>query len=298
MQITRDHEPQPAKNNLYRKAIIITLFGNLLLAVSKGIVAWLSGSAALYADAANSISDVLYSVLIVIGLWMAQQPPDISHPQGHSRFEPLVGLMVTFSMAFAGFKAAQTALVRFLEGGLAVEPGLPVVVLIASALVKVGMFFVIRKLAKELNSPTLQTTAKDNLSDVLTSLAAFFGTVGSFLWSPLLDPIAGFLVAIWIFRAAWEAGKENLGFLTGAGASEELRQQIIDTASLVPGVIEVHQVITEYVGPSLIVDLHINVNGDLTLKDAHKISDKVIENLETIPEVDRAYVHLEPEGWT
>ncbi len=297
MRWVRDYTPQPDTSRLYRNALWITLGGNLLLASSKGIVAAISGSVALYADAANSVSDVVYSLFMVLGLWMAQRPPDISHPQGHARFEPLVGMVVTFSMTFAGFEAARASLERLTIGGLAVEPGLPSLVLFFSAMVKVGMFLAIRRIAKKISSPTLNTTAQDNLSDVLTSLAALLGAFGSEYIHPLADPIAGILVALWIFRAAFNAGRENLGYLTGAGASEELRQQIVQTAEAVPGVIRVHHTMTEYVGPRLVVDLHINVDGNMTVSQAHIISDQVAANLQALPEIDRAYVHIEPHDW-
>ena len=298
MELVRKHQPDPEKDRLYRKALVLTLAGNLLLAGGKGIVAYVSGSVALYADAANSVSDVVYSIAMVFGLWMAMQPPDLSHPQGHSRFEPLVGLIVTLSMGIAGYEAARTALERFMAGGMAVDIGLPTLVLLASAAIKAGMFYYIRHLAHELNSPTLHTAAKDNLSDVLTSVAAFLGAFGSGHISPLLDPIAGFLVAGWIFKAAFEAGRENLGFLTGAGASEEVRQEIIRAAESVPGVLRVHHAMTEYAGPKLVVDLHINVKGSKTLHDTHAINDAVVEKIEALPDVDRAYVHIEPDDWT
>jgi len=80
MQLVRDHKPNPEQEGNYRTALLITMVGNLALAVAKGIVAYLSGSAALYADAANSVSDVVYSVFMVLGLWAALRPPDISHP--------------------------------------------------------------------------------------------------------------------------------------------------------------------------------------------------------------------------
>jgi cation diffusion facilitator family transporter len=296
MRWVRDFTLQPAVTRLYRRALIITVVGNVILAVSKGIVTYLSGSVALYADAANSASDVIYSFLMVFGLWIALRPPDLSHPQGHSRFEPLVGLMVTFSMGLAGYEAARTSLVRFIEGGAAIEPGWPTAVLLFSALVKTGMFFVIRRIAEQLSSPTLATSSKDHLSDVLTSIAAFLGALGSSYLHPLLDPIGGLLVAMWIFRAAIMAGKENLDFLTGAGASAELRQQVVDVAAGVPGVQRVHHTMTEYSGPRLVVDLHINVDGNMSLDEAHIIADEVISRLENMSEVDRAYVHIEPEG--
>lgn len=298
MRWVRDYRPQPNDHRLFKIALIITIAGNILLAVLKGLVAYFSGSVAVYADAANSISDVLYSILMVVGLWVALRPPDLSHPQGHSRYEPLVGLMVAFSMAFAGYEAGRTAVERFLEGGLAVEPGLPTLVLVFSALLKVGMFYGIKKISQQVNSPALRTTAQDNLNDVFTSLAAFIGALGSSLVHPLLDAIAGILVALWIFRSAFNATREHLNFLTGGGASEELRLKIMQTAEAVPGVLRVHHLMTDYSGPRLVVDLHVNVNGDTPLRDSHEITDQVIAQLQALPDVDRVYVHLEPDDWT
>jgi cation diffusion facilitator family transporter len=294
MQWIRDHKPDPERAKVFRTAMIITLSGNILLAVGKGIASYVTGSTALYADTANSVSDVVYSLALVVGLWLAIQPPDISHPQGHARFEPFVGLVVAVMMGIAGYEALRTSINRFLAGGAAIELGLPTIILMASAVIKTGMFFIIRNKARKVNSPSLSITAKDNLSDVLTSLAAFLGILGSDLINPLFDPIAGLLVALWIFRAAFEAGKENLSFLTGAGADEELREKIIDTAKGVKGVGKVHHMMSDYVGPKLIVDMHINLPGEVTLDEAHDVTDRVIEALEDLPEIDRAYVHVEP----
>ena len=297
MRWIRDQKAQQDQNRLYRNAILLTLGGNLLLAAGKAAVAAISGSAAIYADAANSISDVVYSLLMVAGLWMALRPPDLSHPQGHSRFEPLVGLIVTLSMAFAGFEAARNAYLRYASGGESIAMNLPTLILVASALVKAGMFTVIRRIAKKLASPTLNTAAKDNLSDMLTSLAAFLGVLASNWIHPLADPIAGFVVALWIFRQAFLAGRENLGFLTGKSATREELKEFIQAAEEIPGVLRVHHILSDYVGPRLMLDLHINVDGNKTLNEVHKISDDVIRRLEEFPGVDRAYVHVEPDDW-
>ena len=298
MQWVRNHKPNPEQSHYYRLALVITMAGNLALAVGKGIVAYISGSAAVYADAANSASDVIYSILMVLGLWAAMRPPDLSHPQGHARYEPLVGLVVTASMAFAGFEAARNALERYLGNQLSsIAMDLPSIILLVSALIKVGMYVSISRISKRVLSPTLATTARDNLSDVLTSLAAFLGVLGSNFIHPLADPIAGFLVALWIFRNAFIAGRENLGFLTGRGATREEVDSFIAAAEGVPGVIKVHHIMTDYVGPRLMIDLHINVDGNKTLKESHEISDEVIRRLEADPKVDRAYVHVEPHDW-
>lgn len=297
MRWIREVQPQPDQSRLYSQALIITFGGNVLLATTKAVAAYLSGSVALYADAANSVSDVVYSLLMVLGLRMAQRPPDLSHPQGHSRFEPLVGLVVTASMAYAGFEAARASIERYLAGGSSIEVGLPTIILLGAAGIKLLMFLRIRWIAGRLGSPTLMTTARDNLSDVLTSTAALLGICASRILSPLADPVAGFLVAGWIFRNVINAARENLGFLTGAGASEEKRKELVQIAETVPGVQRVHHLMTEYAGPRLVVDLHINVDGNMTLNEAHAISDEIIARLEAVKDVDRAYVHIEPEGY-
>jgi len=296
MQWIRDYRPDPKKAQAFKIALIITLIGNILLALGKGIAAFLTGSAALYADAANSVSDVIYSVAVAVGLNISLKPPDLTHPQGHARFEPLVGLVVASTMAIAGYEALRSSIERFIAGGSAIQLGLPMIILLASAGVKAGMFFVIRKIARTTDSPSLRATASDHLSDVLTSAAAFLGILGSNLLHPVLDPAAGLLVSLWIFKSAFEAGKENLQYLTGAGADEDLREKIIQTANSVEGVQNVHHMMSDYVGPKLVVDLHINLPGDISLEKVHTIEDQVIDSLEALDEVDRVYVHVEPSG--
>jgi cation diffusion facilitator family transporter len=297
MQLIREIKPQSEQRALYNRAVLITIGGNILLAASKALVAYISGSAAIFSDAANSISDVVYSLLLVVGLRMATRPPDLSHPQGHSRFEPLTGLIVTISMFFASYAAGNNAIQRYLAGGEAIALDLPTLVLLFSAGIKAVMFVLIRNLGNKLNSPTLKTTAKDNLSDVLTSIAAFVGVLGSTLIHPLADPIAGFAVAAYIFVQAFRAGRDNLGFLTGKGATPEEIDEFVKAVQEVPGVIKVHHIMTDYAGPKLIVDVHINVDGNATLHESHRISDAVASRLQEFPQVDRAYVHLEPDDW-
>ncbi len=112
-----------------------------------------------------------------------------------------------------------------------------------------------------------------------------------------MDPIAGLLVSAWIFKNAFDAGRENLGYLTGAGTTTEQCQEFVDVARSVEGVQDVHHLMAEYVGPQLVLDMHINVDGNLTLNESHAIVDRVIEALEALPDVDRAYIHVEPVGW-
>ncbi len=282
------------RQRLYRQAIIVAIVGNVLLAAMKSLIAWLSGSSAMFSEAANSLSDVLYSLLMTTGLYLAQRPPDESHPQGHSRFEPLVGLIIAGAMGTAGFTALRESVSRFLSGATPIETFWPTVVLTTGAAVKVVMYALVVRIGREADSPAIRASASDNLADVLTSMAALVGVWGSRLLHPLLDPGAGVLVALWIFRSVWEIGVENVGYLTGRGASPECIRRITAAALGVDGVLGVHQVIAEHVGPRLRVDMHVDVDGGLTLRAAHDIADRVQAAVEGLSDVDLAFVHVEP----
>jgi cation diffusion facilitator family transporter len=296
LQCVRDETLDPRRQRLYRRAILVALAGNVLLAVAKGAVALLSGSSAVLSDAANSLSDVLYSLLMALGLYLAQRPADESHPQGHSRFEPIVSLLIAGAMGLAGFAAAREAVLRFASGAYAVQAGWPTVVLVGSALVKVAMSVLVRRIGTLAQSPAILASARDNLSDVLTSGGALLGVWGSSLIHPLLDPAAGVLVALYILRSLWSILSENLGYLTGRGAQPELTAEIARVAAEVEGVLGVHQVIADHVGPQLRVDIHVDVDGRIGLLRAHAIADSVQARIEALPAVDLAFVHVEPSN--
>jgi cation diffusion facilitator family transporter len=201
-------------------------------------------------------------------------------------------------MSFAAYEAARASVVRFSAGAQPLVIGLPLAILLAAAGIKVVMYIVIHRTAETSKSPGLEAAAKDNLADVFTSVAAALGVLGAVYVHPILDPIAGFLVAVWILRSVIEMAKENLGYLTGAGASQELLDRFVNVVNMIENVNDVHHVITEYAGPKLLVDMHINVDGKMSLDAAHLICDHAVEALEAFPEVDRAYVHVEPIGYT
>jgi len=295
-QSVRRESPDPYRQRLYQQAILIAIAGNTLLTATKGAVAGLSGSSAVFSDAANSLSDTLYSLLMAAGLHLAQQPADEGHPQGHSRFEPLVSLFIAIMMGAAGYTAMRESVQRFFSGATAIAPGWPTAVLVGSALLKVAMYLLVRRIGRLAHSPAIRASARDNLTDVMTSAAALLGVWGSRFVHPLFDPAAGMVVSLWIFRATWGILDENLGYLTGRGAPPELTAQIVAAASSVPGVLGVHQVIADHVGPQLRVDIHIDVDGEMTLRQAHAIADQVQVQVEALPAVDLAFIHVEPAG--
>ncbi|MBD3275092.1 MAG: cation diffusion facilitator family transporter, partial [Candidatus Marinimicrobia bacterium] len=279
---------------LYRRAILIAIGGNILLAAAKGFIAWLSGSSAIFSDAANSLSDSLYSLFMGIGLYLSQRPADETHPQGHSRFEPLVSLFIAIAMAAAGVTAIANGIDRFFGGSPALQTFWPTLVLLGAMAVKFGMYRAVKRIGEDAESPAIRASATDNLVDILATAAALIGVLGSRWFHPLFDPVAGILVGNWIFKSTWDILHENLGYLTGRGAPDELIEKIVMTASDVPGVRNVHRVVADYVGPQIRVDMHINVDGNLPLHEAHSISEEVQKKVRNVPDVELVFVHVEP----
>ncbi len=290
----RTERQRSRHGGLYLRAIVILIAGNTLLAGGKGILAFTTGSSAIFSDAANSLSDIFYSILLGIGLYLAQRPADESHPQGHIRFDPLASLFVALLMTGAGITAVYQSILRFAGGIPTIELALPTLVLLGAALVKVGMFTVLNRTGNDARSPAIRASAQDNLVDILTTLAALVGIWCAHYIHPLLDPTAGIAVAMWIFRTVWVVGKENIGYLTGRGASSEMIEEITQKAYAVKGVKDVHRVIADYVGPQFRVEMHITVDGAMTLDQAHKITEEVREKLEEVLDIDLVFIYVEP----
>ncbi len=290
----RPSQIDPTRMRLYQRAIWIAVLGNGALALAKGAAAWLSGSTALLATAVDSGTDLIYTLFMAWGLWRSQQPADESHPQGHARIEPVVSAVIALMMGLAGLEVVRQAI-----DGLRGEPatfswGLPAAVLIGSALVKVLMYLAVRRLGQRAHSPAIMASAKDNLADVISAGTALVGVVAASWVHPLADPLAGLAVSVWIFRNAAGILVENLGYLTGRAAGPELEEQIYAAARQVDGVEGVHRVIADYVGPQVRAELHVEVDGEITFHDAHRISNGVRDAVEALDEVDLAFVHLEP----
>ncbi|MHB1294467.1 MAG: cation diffusion facilitator family transporter [Anaerolineae bacterium] len=294
-RVDEDNVPR-STHNLYLVSSLIALAGNVLLLLGKAAAARVSGSSALYADAANSASDVVYSLLMGFGLWLSLRPPDLSHPHGHRRFEPLVSIVISAMMTVAGIEAARTGIRTWGAGAQAITSIWAIAMPLATVAIKAGMFLVVGRMGRRALSPALQASARDNLNDVVSSLLALVGILASRLIAPVADPLAALIVAVWIFRGAYLVLRESIGQIAGASASPELTRSVMEAAESVPGVMGVHQVIVEYVGPQVRADLHIDMEGSESLDQVHAVSDAVRSAVEALGEVDHAFVHVEPVG--
>jgi cation diffusion facilitator family transporter len=272
------------------------VFGaNLALVAAKGAVWYLTGSLAVGSEAVNSLADATYSLVLVGGLYLTTQPPDSEHPHGHERIEPFVSLVVALGIFGAGTVVVWNAVRTVLAGGSAPVSGpLPAAVLVAGAAVKVGLYRYCLRAGREHNSPALVATALDNRADVLTAGAALAGVLGAEMGYPVLDPLAAAVVGVGILYAAVDIVRDNVNYLVGGAPPEELRAEIVRRALEQPDVEGVHDIVAHYVGPEVDVSLHVEVEGDRTLREAHDIETSVVEAIRDIDQIDDVFVHVDP----
>ncbi|WP_267640675.1 cation diffusion facilitator family transporter [Haloarchaeobius amylolyticus] len=284
------------RGSTVRRVGAIIVAANVLLAVTKGAVYWQSGSLAVGSEAVNSLSDSAYSLIVFLGLYLTTQPPDFEHPHGHERIEPFVSLFVAVGVFAAGGFVLWQSVTTLLAGEFVVRYSLSAVaVLVGSAAVKLALYRYCLREGEVNNSPALVATALDNRNDVLTAVAALVGVVGSGVGFPVLDPLAAGVVSLAILWTGVEIVRDNVNYLVGAAPPEDLRAEIVARALDHPEVHGVHDVVAHYVGPEIDVSLHIEVEGDHTLFEAHDIESDVVQAIRAIPEVDDVFVHVDPK---
>ena len=278
-----------------RRVGLVVLAANLALVAAKAGVYWLTGSLAVGSEAVNSLADAVYSLVVLGGLYLTTQPPDFEHPHGHERIEPFVSLFVALGVFAAGGLVLWQAGRSVLSGNVAVSGGAPAVaVLAAAALVKYGLFRYVLAVGERYHSPALHATALDNRNDILTAGAALVGVLGAAAGYPILDPAAAGVVAVGSLSPGVEIVRDTVGYLVGSAPPEDLRAEIVRRALSHPEVKGAHDVVAHYVGPEVDVSLHIEVEGERTLLEAHDIETDVITSIQDLPEVDDVFVHVDP----
>jgi len=279
-----------------RRVGLLVLGANAALFAAKGLVYFETGSLAVGSEAVNSLADAIYSLVIVGGLYLTTRPPDFEHPHGHERIEPFVSLFVAVGIFVAGGVVLWQSATSLLAGSAAVTRGpVAVAVLAGAAAVKYLLYRYCLRVGSERNSPALVATAVDNRNDTLTAGAALVGVLGAQVGYPVLDPLAAGVVAVGILYTGVGVVRDNVRYLVGEAPPEDLRAEIVRRALAHPDVEGAHDVIAHYVGPEIDVSLHIEVEGDRTIREAHDIETEVMEAIQDLPEVDDAFVHVDPK---
>lgn len=248
---------------------------------------------AIIADAYNSLFDTLFSIVFLIGLYFAEQPPDSAHPLGHSRIKPLIGMFIAFAIFLGGIQIILEAISRLMEGVQITFNLIMFFALFFSIIAKGLMYYFLKKESEQAGSPPIRAAAKDSLADMLASSFAIIGVfAGQYLW--MFDPLMGLLISGWIFKTGIETAKENIDYIIGATPSSELKEKIKEIILQFPEVKKVHDMLAFYSGPRVHVRIHIGVDETLSLPKAHALEEEIEKTLLDLKEVDRVFLHLDP----
>jgi cation diffusion facilitator family transporter len=286
------------RKRMGRRAVFVAIFGNVGLTIFNFIVGVLSGSTALIAESAHTFSDILTSIITFIGFRIGLKPPDKLHPYGHGRAEPLVGLVIVVFLGIIAFEILSEVYNKIVLGGPITPPEtIAAVMALVGVLVNFLMTTYIMRTGKKINSPAIVADAQHQKVDIFSSAAIFLGVIGAQLGFPILDPIVAIFIAIMVLKTAFDVGRENINNLMGTVPSKEILKNIENAASSVNGVLGIHDVRINYLGPYASVELHATVGEGLSLKEAHKIAHKVEKKIvNDVDIVSMVIVHVCPEG--
>ncbi len=277
----------------------IGLAVNLVLAAIKIAVGLSGASHALVADGIHSLSDTLTDLVIIVGVRFWTQPADSKHPHGHLRLETLVTLGIGLLLGAVALGVLYRAFVELDAQSVLAPHPLALAVASAAILIKEWLYRWTRRAGTRLHSMPLIANAWHHRSDALSSLPVAVA-VGVSLIAPglaMVDQLGAMLVALFIFHAAWRIVRPALGKLLDSGAPPEVLDEIDRIAGATDRVHRAHAIRTRYIGCSrLAVDLHILVDGALSVKEGHDVATAVKRRLEAEgPGIADVVVHIEPD---
>jgi cation diffusion facilitator family transporter len=285
---------------LYRQALRASWLGlavNAGLALLKLAAGILGHSIAMIADAVNSLGDALTSIVIIYALKVAQRPADREHPYGHSRAEAIAALAVAMLIGISALAVALEA-VR----GFAALHALPPLWLLGVAafnvVIKEGIYQYKRRVASRTGSQALVAGAWDHRCDALSSLAVLIGlAIVHFAGARLIwaDDLAALVVVGFILVTAVRLFRRNASLLMDEQSEPELLEEITRQALATPGVAAVEQVRARRSGLEIFVDIHVEVDAQLTVAEGHRIGHDVQERIiADVTAVSQVLVHIEP----
>lgn len=285
---------------LYSRAVRATLIGlvvNLGLGVTKLIAGWVGGSFALISDAINSLGDSLSSVVTLGALWYAQTPADDEHPYGHTRVEAVAGAYIAILILITGLYLGVEAVSRLTETR-AVPPLWTLWVAGINVGIKEALYWYNRRIASITGSTAMLASAWDHRSDALTSLAVLLGLSvvryagPAYGWA---DAVAALCVVMAILWSGGRLLQQSTGELLDPQADEELVGRVRAVSESIPGVSAVEKLWVRKTGIEYLVDIHIQVDPEMTVDAGHRISHAVKNRLlAQFALVKDVLVHLEP----
>lgn len=279
---------------------------NALLTLFKLVAGFVGKSSAMIADGVHSLSDFISDIVILVFLKISNKSRDKSHDFGHGKFETMATFILSLILIVVAARILSSGIEnirKVLAGELIAAPGkIALIAAAVSILAKEFCYQITVIVGRRVNSPAVIANAWHHRSDALSSVGSLIGIAGAiFLGSKwvILDPIMGCIISIVIFVVAVKMALPSAKQLLDVSLPDDVENDIVALASSVEGVEDVHNLKTRQSGPSMIVDMHILVNHNITIVEAHRIATEVEKAITgRYGKETQIQVHVEPDNFS
>ena len=285
------------KKTQIQKITLIGLVVNIALSILKFLIGFFGNSQAVVADALHSFSDTTSDLVILFGVkyWMA--PPDESHPFGHQKIESFITIIIGFILIFVACAIGYNALVSLQEKNPLQLSWIVIIGPFVSIIIKEILFKMTYKVGIKTNSSSLKANAWHHRTDSLSSIPVLIAVVASLIDPRLrfLDQVGAVIVSAFIIRIGLKILFTNINDLLDTGISNEKIAELEKTITAIKNVKGVHKLRTRKLANYIYIDLHLEVDGQLSVTKGHDISEAVKFSLiQNNPKIIDVMVHLEP----
>lgn len=257
------------------RIIAIGFWANAFLMVMKLLAGYFGGSEAVFADGMESACDFIALLSTMIALKIGRKPFDEKHPYGHGRAESLSAIIVALVIFATGGWILLNAVTIVMKGEYSSPQTVAVVAALLTIIIKEWLYRFSMKTGSSLQSPALLAVAKDHRKDAITSIATLAGVTAAFFGFSIMDPLAAGLTAFFIFHIGWETFRSAVHDLMDGLPEEETLAGIVALAEKVAGVEHVHEIKGRRSGQYLIIDLKLDMDPAMTVKESHAIATAV-----------------------
>lgn len=276
-----------------RQVLLYTLFLNISVAAAKIVYGYSIDSISMVSDGFHSFFDGTSNIIGLIGIWIAAQPPDEDHPYGHRKFETLSTIAIAVLIFAAGAGILRETYLRINTAGAINVTVLSFVVMAVTLSVNIWVMLYEARKGRELKSDFLLADSKHTKTDIYISLSVIISLIASKLGYPLMDMIAAVVIVIFIAKMGFEILRTATAVLTDAAWINP--DEIIEIARSFKGVRECHGIRTRGTEDFINIDLHILVDPEQKIKDAHALAHSVEAAIKrTFPSIIDVVIHIEP----
>ena len=262
------------------KTSIISIISNIILAGFKAFVGLLSNSIAIISDAINNLSDVLSSVITILGTKLAGRAPDKEHPYGHGRIEYMTSMVVSAIVIYAGITAFIESIKKIIKPEAVDYSAITLIILIAGIIVKFILGIYVRKKGEDVNSDSLVASGSDAFNDAILSISVLASAVIYMLFNISLEAYVGVLVSIYIIKAGIELIRESVDNVIGVRVEGDLTRSIKKEILKNENIKGVYDLVLNDYGPDKYLgSVHIEVIDTLTVADIDKISRNITKTI-------------------